>query len=212
MYKVVLFDVDGTIADTDVMIVAAFLELIDVYRPKYKPNLRELVYISGPPITETLAKFFPDVDQAYILKEYQQRSKKYYERYVQSFPDARSTLLTLKQKGIRLGVITSKMRASTLDTLRLIGLSDLFELIIALDDVVEPKPSPEGIVKALDYFNVSPKDVLYVGDTLTDDETSARAGVDGCLVTWTLRTLPMKTKAKYRIDCFPQLLEVISHE
>lgn len=212
MYKVVLFDVDGTIADTDVMIVASFLEMIDLYRPDYKPSLKELVYISGPPITETLAKFFPNHDPAFMLKEYQTRSKKYYERYVQSFPDARATLVALKDQGIRLGLITSKMHAATLATLRLIGLDDLFELIIALDDVTLPKPHPEGILRAIDYFKVAREDVLYVGDTVTDDETSDRAGVDGCLVTWTLRTLPQNTKAKYRIDCFPQLMEVIKHE
>lgn len=212
MYQVVLFDMDGTIADTDVMIVASFLELMDLYRPDYKPNLRELVYISGPPITETLKRFFPEMDQAFILKEYQTRSKKFYARYVQAFPQTREILLKLKALGLRLGVVTSKMRASTLETLHLIGLSDLFELIIALDDVKAPKPNPEGILKALDYFAVSPKEVLYVGDTVTDDETSDRAGVDGCLVTWTLRTLPSITKAKYRIHTFPELMEVIQHE
>ncbi|HPM08130.1 MAG TPA: HAD hydrolase-like protein, partial [Bacilli bacterium] len=55
------------------------------------------------------------------------------------------------------------------------------------------------------------RDVLYVGDTLTDYLTAQNAGIDVALVTWTPRDLPPEAKPTYYIDSFNEFFEVINH-
>ena len=68
-YKLVLFDMDGTIANTDEMVVLSFLELFDKYGKGRHPTREELYYFSGPPLFESLKKLFPDTRVVNIVFE-----------------------------------------------------------------------------------------------------------------------------------------------
>ena len=210
-FKVVLFDMDGTLADTDLMLVLSYVSLFEHFRPDYKPTLKELTYFSGPALTDTLKRVFPDVDPTESLKEFKRISIANYEKYVVGFPHTKPMLDELKNHGIKVGIVTSKLRPATNFTLRLIGLEDYFDFIVGLDEVALPKPDPEGIYKAMHFFGVSPKDVLYVGDTIFDFEAARRAGTKVCLVTWNLRQLPTNIKADYYINDYNELPEVAIH-
>ena len=69
-YKLYLFDLDGTLIDSDRMLVETFKELYSKYRPGYNPDNSHYLQFSGPPIAESLKKEFPNLDQKAILEEY----------------------------------------------------------------------------------------------------------------------------------------------
>jgi len=86
-------------------------------------------------------------------------------------------LQRLRSAGLRLGLVSTKFRYRLEDILRRDGLLQLFDVIVGSDDVREPKPDPEGLRHALAQLGVDPEDAIYVGDSVVDAETAARAGV-----------------------------------
>ena len=66
-YDVILFDMDGTLIDTDELIAQTFFCLYDKYNNERRATKEEMAYFSGPPIRETLAKEFPQVNQTKLF-------------------------------------------------------------------------------------------------------------------------------------------------
>ena len=189
-YSVLLFDLDGTVADTDQMIVETMNILYDLYRGGRRTPVEEIYYFSGPPIYDTLNKEFPNQDMEFMHAEFRRVSVELYPKTVKPFPHCKETLLSLKKKGYKLGLVTNKIHSSTLLCLKLIGLEGIFDSLVCYDDVSNPKPHGESIFKAakeLGEDNLNK--VLYIGDNKLDLETANNADVDGALVTWGPRKL-----------------------
>lgn len=212
-YKAVLFDLDGTLADTDLMIVETFLTMLNKYRPQIKPRLSEIVYFSGPPLNETMRRLFPEGDNAALVKEFQTLSTINYQKYVIGFPHIVEMISTLKAEGIKTGIITGKVYDKTLVTLELIGLDpQLFDVIICVDQIGQPKPDKEGMIKALTALDITAHDAIYIGDNNSDYYFARNAGTDVGLVTWGLRKYVPDLTPEYWIDDFRQWIKEISNE
>ena len=197
-YKVLLFDLDGTLCDTDEMIVQTMFAIYKDYKPTKARTREELYYFSGPPIRDTLAREFPDQDPEEMYDVFKRVSKSFYPKCVKAYPDEVKVLTALKENGYRLGVVTNKGLPLTIYSLELCGINHLFDVIVSADDVAIPKPDPAGINKALDKLGISNKEeCLYLGDNDIDYETASNAGVDTLLVTWGPRKINVLDKAKY---------------
>ena len=96
-YKLYLFDLDGTLIDSDQMLIATFRELYAKYRPGFNPDDSYIRLFSGPQISETLSKEFPNEKLDVMLNEYRSRSQKYYDQYVRLFPGAFELIKKLKE-------------------------------------------------------------------------------------------------------------------
>ena len=107
-YDLVLLDMDGTIANTDAMIVETFHRLYKLFDSKVVRTDEEILYFSGPPIRQTLAEEFPKYPMEFIYPAYKEISRATYYDYVTEFPKVRETLLSFINKGIKIGVITNK--------------------------------------------------------------------------------------------------------
>ena len=208
-YKVMLFDMDGTLADTDPMIVETFNILYDRFKNGKRRPPEEIYYFSGPPIRQTLAKEFPELDQKYIFDVFHEVSRSLYDTHIFPYPDEREVLLEFKKRGIKLGIVTNKMHELTLVALKIINLEDIFDVVIGYDDVKNGKPNKEGIVKATSEFGESLVDTLYVGDNVLDLETANNAGVDCCLVSWGPRVLPKDINPTFKINSYKDFLEKV---
>lgn len=208
-YKTLLFDMDGTVADTDRMIKEAMYILYDEYRDGVKTPDEQIIYFSGPPIRETLKKEFPHLDQQFIFDEFHKVSSQLYATHTSRFPDSKEVLLDLKAKGYQLGVVTNKLHHLTEYCLKCIGLEDIFEVIVGFDDVSKPKPNGEGILKAIDYFKSDKESTIYIGDNKVDLDSAISAGVDCALVSWGPRVLPPELKPTFRISSYIDLKEKI---
>ena len=154
MYQLVIFDMDGTLLDTDKIIISTFVELYKLYKPDQKPDKERFLYFSGPPIMETLKHEFPDQNTEYMFEEYRRISNPLYEKYLRAYPYAKELIKKLKKRKIDIAIVTSKHHAPAMNALRISRLEDSFEVVIASDDVKKTKPDPEGIFHAMKRFNI----------------------------------------------------------
>ena len=197
-YKVLLFDLDGTLCDTDEMIVQTMQAIYKEFKPVKERTREELYYFSGPPIRDTLANEFPDQDPDYMYDVFKKVSKGFYKDFVYPYKDEIEILTALKNKGYLLGVVTNKGLPLTIYSLEICHIESLFDVIISADDVAIPKPDPAGINKALEKLGIKNKEeALYIGDNDIDYITASNVGVDTLLVTWGPRTINVLDKAKY---------------
>ena len=209
-YKLLLFDLDGTLADTDEMVVQSFYSLYKRYTPKVIREREELYYFSGPPIRETLLKEFPDYDINEMMEAFKTISRGFYAPYVVAYQDEVEVLKALKDKGYLLGVVTNKGGPLTKYTLELCHIEDLFDVVVSADDVAVPKPNPTGVYQAMQALNIKNKgDVLYIGDNDIDFFTGENAGVDTMLVSWGPREIKCLDKAKYQAKSYNEVREIL---
>ena len=205
-YKVLLFDLDGTLCDSDEMLIQSFFALYKKYRPVKIRTREELIYFSGPPIKKTLSDEFPDYPFEEIYKAFQVVSRELYRPYVKAFDEEIETLKKLREAGYLLGVVTNKGAPLTKYSLEVANIDGLFDVVISADDVNAPKPSPLGIEKALERLGIEDKGkVLYIGDNDIDYETATNAGVDALLVTWGPREIKCIKAAKYAVSSYNEL-------
>ena len=205
-YRVLLFDLDGTLCDTDEMLIQSFFALYKKYRPAKIRTREELIYFSGPPIKKTLVDEFPDYSFEEIYKAFQETSRELYLPYVKAFENEIETLKKLKEAGYLLGVVTNKGAPLTKYSLEVAHIDGLFDVVISADDVNAPKPSPLGINKALERLAIADKGkVLYIGDNDIDYETACNAGTDAMLVTWGPREIKSIKAAKFAVSSYNEL-------
>ena len=209
-YRLLLFDLDGTLANTDAMVVQSFYALYKIYKPRVVRSREELYYFSGPQIRETLKKEFPDYDLEEMREAFARISKSLYAPYVTEYPDEIETLKALKEAGYLLGVVTNKGKPLTKYNLELCHLNDIFDVVITADDVAAAKPDPQGIFKAMEVLGIKDKkDVLYIGDNDIDYYSGANAGVDTLLVTWGPREIKSVNKAKYTASSYNEVRKIL---
>ena len=206
-YEVILFDMDGTVADTDPMIIEAMHILYDKYRDGKRTPDSEIVYFSGPPIRETLKKEFPHMDNDFMYQVFHDESFKLYATHVFAYPHSKEVLLELKKEGFKLGIVTNKIHHLTEYALKCIGLEEIFEYIVGFNDVSKPKPDKEGIENSIKRFQSDKKHTLYVGDNKSDYITAVNAGVDSCLVSWGPRKLDQSITPTFKISSYLDLKE-----
>lgn len=208
-YKALLFDMDGTIADTDEMIIHTMFDLYDKYNPLIKKSREEIIYFSGPPIAITLKKEFPEIDQYILMQDFLDISTPYYDKYTVTYEDEIETLKRFKKEGYRMAVVTNKGHEKAEYVLRLLHLEEYFDFVIGNGDVNKLKPEPEGILEAIRRFNGNKEETLYIGDNDIDYITATNAGVDALICAWGPRKLSVLDKCKYVAHSYLDIKEIL---
>lgn len=178
-YMTYLFDFDYTLADSSRGIVLCFQTVLR--RHGYTEVTDEAVKRTiGKTLEDSFSILTGITDPtrlATLRKEYGAEADMHMNVNTFLFEDAVSTLQTLKSKGARLGIISTKYRFRIQSFLRDKVPGDLFDIIVGGEDVTQPKPSPEGVLHAIRQLKVSPEEVVYIGDSTVDAETAQAAGV-----------------------------------
>ncbi|QHT47624.1 pyrophosphatase PpaX [Bacillus sp. SB49] len=183
--RTILFDLDGTLIDTNELIIASFTHTIEQFadRPYSREEILDFI---GPPLIESLRKVNPDKVQE-MIEVYREHNVENHDKYVKAYEGVVETIQTLKEEGYHLGIVTTKMRHTVQMGLEMTGLAGMFETIITLDDVTNAKPHPEPIVKALDRLGSKASEALMVGDNTHDIEAGQNAGTKTAGVAWTIK-------------------------
>ena len=129
-----------------------------------------------------------------------------------AYPYTKKMLLDLKKLNIHVGLVTNKPKQETIWTLNHTGLNDIFEIIICPEDVKNCKPNPEGILLAINHFNVNLEDTLYVGDGERDYLSSRNANIDFAFVKWSPRKISNQQYIKYHISSYKNFIKEIGIE
>jgi len=210
-YKTLLFDMDGTVIDTDPLLKESFHILYDKYRDGHYTSEEEIWYFSGPPIKKTLAKEFPDLELDFIFKEFNKVSESLYPTHTLKYENSKGVLLELKKAGYQLGIVTNKVHRLALYALKCVDLDNIFDIVIGFEDVKNPKPDAEGILKAIDLFKSNQESTLYIGDNATDILSADNAKVDSCLVLWGPRKVDPNVKPTFKVNSYIDLKEKLMY-
>jgi pyrophosphatase PpaX len=179
--QTILFDLDGTILDSNELIYASFDHTFKQYN--YSFTREEILNFNGPPLLESFSKIDPDRAEM-MIETYREHNHAKHNEYVKLFPNVIETIETLKNNHFKIGIVTAKMRTSVDLGLALTGLDRFFETIITIDDVVHPKPHPESVIKAMAELKGDIDSTLMIGDNYHDILAGQNAGVRTAGVAW----------------------------
>ncbi len=177
MIKAVLFDYDGTLMDTEPVIIASYMELFRRYRrpEDFTPELQ--VEVLGPSLDVEMKKFFPELDVDRLKTEYRDYQNEHIRELIKPFPGCIELLEALQAKDVRCGLVSTRRTDSMELHLQMFGMTQYFQTIIGTDKVANNKPDPEGIFKGMDELEVSREECMYVGDSASDIMAGHLAGV-----------------------------------
>ena len=175
----VIFDVDGTLADSVGFFYEIALEVLELAGapPVAKEQVYELMRLGDAAPLEKL--FPPDYPEpsATLKRIVDSRMPEWLRRYhheTEAIPGSISLLYDLYARGLRLGIATSSGRA--LPFLDRWGVRRLFSGIVGREDVESRKPHPEPVLKCLGHLGLDPREVVYIGDSPIDIRAGKAAG------------------------------------
>ncbi|MBA1336444.1 MAG: Phosphoglycolate phosphatase [Firmicutes bacterium] len=180
----VLFDFDGTLADTFPIIIYSFRRVFSEYEGK-DFTADEIIGMFGPGENEIFRKHiskYSCVEPA--IERYYYIYKNKHRELAKSSPGIYRMLQMLRARGISLGVVTGKGKRSAEISLRELEMLPYFDVVITADDVVNPKPDPQGILIAVKRMNTSVERTVFVGDSNVDIKAGKQAGVITAGVKW----------------------------
>lgn len=184
--KNIIFDFDGTLADTSKLIVATMQKSLKELGLPFRDEeqikatigvrLEEIPSILWPNSTGLGEQFAEIYRKNFIeLKNTIQ---------ITLFPGVKETLLKLYEKGYRLCIATSRSHQSLEELTRQLGIIDLFVYFLGGDDVSRGKPDPESIYKILSEMEFKFEETLMMGDMKVDILMGKNAGIKTCGVTY----------------------------
>lgn len=167
----VIFDLDGTLVDTKELIYASFRHTFEHYLPEHALSEEELRSFLGPTLKETFLHYFREDQIAEVIAYYRAFNHEHHDEYLKVFKGAKETLADLKEQGYSIAVVSNKVEETIRMGLQAGGLDPYVEVIIGAEDVIHPKPSPEGLLLACKQLYHNHDDVIYVGDSPSDIAT-----------------------------------------
>ncbi|MBO0699856.1 MAG: HAD-IA family hydrolase, partial [Zavarzinella sp.] len=182
-FRAVLFDFDGTLADSYTAITASVNHVLTRYG---RPTLSEATVrtLVGHGLENLMADILPDIDPKAAARLYREHHPTVMNSHTRLLPGVADGLAALKEAGIKLGVCSNKPSYFTRALLAMLGIEEYFDVAFGPDDAGAVKPDPAMLLKALAKLGVPKEEALYVGDMEVDIETGRRAGVE----TWVLPT------------------------
>jgi len=190
-YKVLIFDQDGTIADTLPLIAKAIKNCIKELTNK-DLSFDRIVSFFGPSEQGVLKKMLPEQPEKAFTVYLEQYEKLHDEICPAPFPGIKDLFKTLSEKDLHICMVTGKSRQATNISLHKFGLYDYFEII----ETGSPNGSDKvnGIRRILKQLNIDPSECLYLGDETSDIRHCREAGVPIASAAWASTALPDKLK------------------
>lgn len=182
--KAVVFDLDGTLADTIPLTVFSIKEVVKKYTGKELTD-EDVLNEFGPIDTEIVKKLTGEINTEVCVEDYVKHFSDNYEKFVENIDGITELIKYLKRENYRLGLFTGRGRRVAEIILEKLRLRNYFDEIMAGEDSSKPKPDPEGILKILDRLKVRPEESIYVGDFESDIQASRSAGALSVLALWT---------------------------
>src|SRR5216117_4386491 len=181
-----LFDLDGTIIDSIELIVRSYRHTMALHRSN-EPLPPDDMWIQGlgTPLWAQFGQITEDKEEIeQMVQTYRTYNLTHHDALVKPYDGVVAEIRRMKDAGMRLGVVTSKLRDGAMRGLRVSALDDVFDIVIGCDNVTNSKPHPEPVLKAVEALGVTPAETVFVGDSRHEMESGLAAGVKTAAVLW----------------------------
>jgi pyrophosphatase PpaX len=174
VFKAVLFDVDGTLLDTTEFIFQAF-EFALAQHGYAQKDRSELARLVGKPLSYDYSVLAPGSDVELMSRSHREFQLDHLD-LAKTYPSTVETLEMLRDANLKIAAVTTRARASTIETLKLCGIGKYIDYVVAYEDVANVKPDPEPVLKALNYLEIEPYKAVMTGDSDADVIAGKNAG------------------------------------
>lgn len=208
MKSTILFDVDGTLIDTEKTIIKSFQKtLSDTYG--ISSTAEELFYILGIPGTKAVERYVhSEAESQKLLDDWNENDHAMFH-YATVFDGIEQALEQLHQQNIKLGIVTSRTDAEMQVVKDNFDIDKYFDVFITASQTKLHKPNPEPILKAMETLNLAPRETMYVGDSIYDFQCAQNAGIEFGLASWGAKENPEFAKVDYHLKTPFDLIELV---
>ena len=175
-----VFDVDGTVADTVALIIASYDHAVNSVLG-FHPDPALCRSWIGQTLADTFTRHWPSQADV-LIATYRAFNETHHDELVKPYPGVSELLSALTAAGITTGVATAKGRRGAERSLRVLGLP--ITVTVAMEDTVTHKPDPAPLLLALERLGGVPSRAVYVGDAVVDVQVAKAAGMASIAVTW----------------------------
>ena len=225
--KYIIFDFDGTIGDSQALIVRTFQDTMREMGREVK-SAEACASTIGMRLSEAFSLLYNS-----SLEDGEKCAQVYHKIFEENraslgmkpFPHVIDTIKELHKRGFILAVASSRGRDSLMGFIHQMDLFDCISSVVAQEDVIHVKPEPDMVFKALmeiagrkvskenchvfpDDLKAMPSEAMVVGDMTFDVDMAHNAGVKACAVTYGNGTREQLASAEWIIDDFAELLEI----
>jgi 2-phosphoglycolate phosphatase len=219
-FRAVLWDLDGTIADTHRLIHHCLDYTLNAHIGRGM-SFEAWEQWVGVPLRDLFPVAYahhgldaPDGDTVASLTQRYRARLAEVDGEVEPFPGVVGTLESLRRAGSRMAVVTTKHERAAIRTLKNLGIADLFEAVVCGDHCAHYKPHPEPFRLACEKLALDPDSCAAVGDTTADVLGAKAAGVYAVAALWGAAGVEklMAAGPDSAVRCPEELLEIIGAE
>lgn len=181
-YEHIIFDIDGTLIDSEYATLNSLKETLFQLEEKKVVDINDLHFVFGITGEDALKQLgIKDIQGTLLL--WNENFKKLHNT-LSVFDGIKTVLTQLKQYSYKIGIITSKDIEEYKNDFLPFGINEYFDYIICSDDTILHKPNPEPMNAYLQKAGIDKSKALYIGDSFYDMECALGAGVDSALALW----------------------------
>ena len=210
MIKAVLFDLDGTLINTNELICKSFDH---TFREglNLEVSKNEITSMFGQPLQESFKKYTNEENIENLISMYRTYNEELHDDMCDAFDEVDDLLKELKRKGIKIGIVTSKREILAIRGMEISKIINYMDVIVTPEYTKKHKPEGEPALYACEKLNVKPEDTIMVGDSHFDLLCGKNAGCKTCGVKYTALDIKRleKVKPNYFIDSPIELLKYI---
>ncbi|GAA1884513.1 HAD family hydrolase [Lapillicoccus jejuensis] len=206
---VVVFDLDGTIADTIPLILASYRHAFEQVVGEVPPEAELRSWI-GQPLIRTFRAGWPErADE--LFTTYVAWNRAHTAELIRRYDGVTEVLADLAAAGARVAVATSKMRDIAATCTELVGAAPYLGALVGLEDTTEHKPDPAPLLEAVARVGGTPGGATYVGDAVVDVLAAQAAGMASVAVSWGAESREALAAARpdHLVDTAEQLRAVL---
>ena len=201
-WEAVLFDFDGTLADTVPLIVESFRHTL-AHTGDGDLEEDEIRGWIGRILHDVLEERYPGRGQE-LVRRYREHNLAHHDTLIRPVHGAAELLADLQAHGIPVAVVSSKSHDTVRRGMRVTGLPEV-EHVVGLEDTTAHKPDPSPLLEGARRLGVGPAGSVYVGDALVDVLAARAAGMASVAVTWGAGTRDVLERADHVVDDVAQL-------